>query len=142
MSAILPGLGQAYNKKYWKMPVIYAGFIGLGYAVSANHVKYKAYRDAYVARVDSDPNTVDTKYMNLYTDGNLITLQDYYHRYRDLAIIGCAALYVLNIIDASVDAHLFNFDVSDDLSMRIVPSVCPVYGSNTFRNALTVQLQF
>ena len=110
MSALFPGLGQAYNKKYWKMPVIYAGFGGLGYAIGTTHTKYIIYRDAYIKRVDGDSTTIDD--FQLYSSDNLFTLQDYYRRNRDLFIIGTAALYVLNIIDASVDAHLFSFNVS------------------------------
>lgn len=120
MSACLPGLGQAYNKKYWKVPVIYAGFGGLGYAFNFNQTRYVQYRDAYKYRVDGDANTVD-EYVNIYTDDNLLELKNYYHRYRDLTVVGGVLLYTLNIIDAAVDAHLFSFDVSDNLSLNIVP---------------------
>lgn len=121
MSAILPGLGQAYNHKYWKIPIIYAGMAGLGYVVKFNNDYYQRFRKAYVYRVDGDPLTVDA-YEGEYTESNLNTLQEFYHRNRDLSIIGCAAFYVLNIIDATVDAHLYYFDVSDDLSLKINPS--------------------
>ncbi|MDQ3047031.1 MAG: DUF5683 domain-containing protein, partial [Bacteroidota bacterium] len=101
MSAVLPGLGQAYNKKYWKIPVIYAGFAGLGYAINFNQVKYVRYRNALRTRLDSDPATVDN-YVGQYSDDQLNTLQQYYHRYRDLSVIGAVLIYVLNIVDASV----------------------------------------
>lgn len=119
-SALLPGAGQAYNRKYWKMPLIYAGFAGLGYAIQFNNKKYALYRDAYRLRVDSDPNTIDA-FDGLYSNTDLVTLKNSYHRYRDLSIIGAVALYFLNIIDANVDAHLFTFDVSDDLSFNFQP---------------------
>lgn len=119
-SAILPGLGQAYNKKYWKIPIVYAGYAGLGYAFYFNQTNYIRFKKAYVARVDDDPATTDN-FGSLYSADNLKTLQDYYHRYRDLTIIGMAVLYTLTIIDATVDAHLFEFDVSDNLSITIQP---------------------
>jgi hypothetical protein len=121
-SAILPGLGQAYNKKYWKIPVIYAGFATLGYFIFTNNDQYNTYKDAYVARVDDDPTTVDD-YTDIYSEQDLITLKDFYRRNRDLAIIGTGVWYVLNILDASVDAHMFYFDVNDNLSMRIAPGL-------------------
>ena len=142
MSAILPGLGQVYNKKYWKPPVLYIGFAALGYAVAYNNKLYRSYRDAYIERVDNDPTTIDIKYQKVYTDANLVTLQDYYHRYRDLAFVGCTVLYVLNIIDASVDAHLFYFDVSDNLSLQISPFTYPVLSGNTVVNGISLKARF
>jgi hypothetical protein len=121
-SAILPGLGQAYNKKYWKIPVIYAGFAGLGYFVVTNNDQYKTYKEAYLHRVDGDSTTTD-EFTDVYTDQDLITLKDFYRRNRDLAIIGMTVLYVLNILDASVDAHMFTFNVNDNLSMKLTPGM-------------------
>ncbi len=139
-STALPGLGQGYNKKYWKIPVIYAGFAGLAYSYSINQTKFKTYRNAYKYRIDSDPNTTDA-YVGVYTDENLNTLQKYYHRYRDLSVIGMAALYVLNIVDASVDAHLFKFDVSDNLTMNIAPTFINT-SSNTFTSGIGLKIKF
>lgn len=121
MSALLPGSGQAYNKKYWKIPVLYCGFAGLAYAISFNDGEYSQYKDAYRLRLDGDENTVDP-FVGVYSDNDLSTLKDYYRRNRDLSIIGCGLLYILNIVDASVDAHLFGFNVSNDLSLNITPS--------------------
>jgi len=120
MSAILPGSGQVYNHKWWKVPIIYGGFAALGYAINFNNREYNLYRDAYLLRIDNDPSTVD-QFNGIYTDANLLYLQDYYHRNRDLSIIGAVILYTLNIVDADVDAHLFNFDVSPNLSLNIQP---------------------
>ncbi len=122
MSAILPGAGQAYNKKYWKIPVIYAGFAGLAYAISFNQKEYRNYRNAYDQRLDNDPATVDN-YVGTYSDADLGTLKDFYRRNRDLSIIGTGVLYLLNIIDASVDAHLYDFNVNDDLSIKLAPTL-------------------
>jgi len=120
MSALLPGAGQAYNKKYWKMPIIYAGFAGLGYLVKVNNDDYKTYKNAYSDRLDDDPATVDN-YVDIYSDEDLVTLKDYYRRNRDLSAIGIGILYILNVLDAAVDAHLFYFSVNDELTMHVVP---------------------
>jgi Family of unknown function (DUF5683) len=140
-SAILPGLGQVYNKKYWKLPIIYAGTFGLIYSFQFNQLRYTKYRDAYKYRIDGDANTTDN-YVGRYSDESLNTLQKYYHRYRDLTVIGFAALYALNIIDASVDAHLFTFDVSDDLSMHIQPTLIHTASINQYTTGLSFQIKF
>lgn len=124
MSIALPGLGQAYNKKIWKIPIIYAGFVGLGYFVKINNDDYKTYKNAYKDRLDGDESTVDP-YVGIYSDNDLVTLKNYYRRNRDLSIIGIGVLYILNVLDASVDAHLFNFNVSDDLSIMVQPEYIP-----------------
>lgn len=119
MSTALPGLGQAYNRKFWKIPIVY----GLGgytvYAALANNSFYKLYRDAYRLRTDGDPLTLDT-----YPDETDFTLQqrrDEFRRDRDYFWILTGVVYVLNIVDAAVDAHLFYFNVSDKLSMQFLP---------------------
>lgn len=109
MSAILPGLGQAYNHKYWKIPVIYIGFTGLSYLAIQNNKWYSESKTAYKNHTGDDAQTIAN--------------MGYYHRNRDLSIIACAAVYILNVVDASVDAHLFTFDVSDDLSLNFQPSI-------------------
>ncbi|HLG34131.1 MAG TPA: DUF5683 domain-containing protein [Bacteroidia bacterium] len=118
-SAILPGAGQAYNKKYWKIPIIYAGIGVLVYAIDFNQNNYSTFKDAYIIRTDGDSTTTD-EYPR-YTDDNLKTLFEYYRRNRDLSYILISTLYVLNILDAYVDAELFYFDVSDKLSLRTTP---------------------
>ena len=147
-SAVLPGLGQAYNKKYWKIPIIYVGFGTIGYFISWNNGFYSTYKLAYSDLTDDDPDTDSyldleaTQYYDLDdpTDFNnfksgLSKQQDYYRRNRDLLIIGMVAFYGLNIIDASVDAHLFDFDISEDLTLNWQPAVKTfekqlVYGVN------------
>jgi hypothetical protein len=134
LSACLPGLGQAYNrtlirpdgsrvKSLWKIPVIYAGFGGLAYGFAWNQAFVKDYRDALRLRYDDDSTTVDQ--FPRYTDNDLVTLKNYYQRYRDLCIIGFAALYTLQIVDAAVDAHLSTFDVSENLSLNVRPAFYP-----------------
>jgi hypothetical protein len=120
-STLLPGWGQIYNKKYWKAPVAWA-LIGtpIGFAVY-NQQQYREFSDAYLAAVDSDPST-QNPYEGLYSPEQLITLQTTYRRWRDLSVILAATAYALNILDAYVDGHLYYFDISDDLSMRIEPT--------------------
>lgn len=151
-SAVLPGLGQAYNKKYWKIPVIYAGFGTIGYFIGWNNGFYKTYKLAYNDLTDTNPDTNShldldaTQYYDLDnpTDYNnfksgLSKQSEYYRRNRDLLIISMIGFYGLNIIDASVDAHLFDFDISEDLTMNWQPAVQTfekqlVYGANfTFK---------
>jgi hypothetical protein len=120
LSTALPGLGQAYNKKYWKIPIVYAGFAGLGYWIGRNVKNYRTYRDAYQFRMDDDSLTIDP-FVEQYGNADLKTLKDFYKRNLDLSIILTAVWYALNIVDAAVDAHLFEFDVSDNLSMRVQP---------------------
>lgn len=120
MSAVVPGSGQIYNRKWWKVPIIYGGFIGLGYVITTNTKEYNTYRDAYLIRIDTIPSTVD-EFDGIYTDANLLELQEFHRRNRDLAFVGAFVLYALNIIDANVDAHLFDFDVSEDLTLNIEP---------------------
>ncbi len=112
-SAILPGLGQAYNKKYWKIPIVY-GALGVSlYFFSDNNTKYRRYRDAYKRRL-AGYHDDDFQYLD---DTRLIAAQRFYQRNRDLSMLITAAFYILNIVDANVDAHLIQFNVSDKLSL-------------------------
>lgn len=128
-SAALPGLGQIYNRKYWKVPLVYGGFATLGYFINFNNGEYVKYRQAYSDILDLDPNT--SSYLRLipnyraelesqYID-KLRQYKDYWRRNRDLLVISTAMFYALNIIDASVDAHFFKFDISDDLTLKWAP---------------------
>lgn len=112
-SAILPGLGQAYNKKYWKIPIVY-GAIGTGvYSYMWNNKKYHQYRDAYKNRLAGKPD--DFSYLD---NDRLIQGQRFYQKNRDLSAIVTVGLYILNIVDANVDAHLMQFNVNDNLSVK------------------------
>jgi hypothetical protein len=140
LSTVLPGSGQIYNKKYWKAPVIYAGFAGLAYSFQFNQSRYVKYRDALKIRLDKDTTTFDP-YVDVYSVDQLSTLYQYYHRYRDLTVIGGALLYVLNIVDATVDAHLFTFNVNDDLSLNIHPALINTAG-NRFNTGIGLNISF
>lgn len=144
-SAILPGLGQIYNKKYWKVPIVYIGFGAIGYFIGWNNDNYQFNKKAYNHLVDDNDNTnafleiEAIKYYDLenatsrrnFEDG-LLKRRDYYRRNRDLLIISMAGFYGLQIIDASVDAHLFNFDISDDLTLNWQPSMQHFYKENVY----------
>ncbi|MGZ4035498.1 MAG: DUF5683 domain-containing protein, partial [Bacteroidia bacterium] len=130
--------GQVYNKKYWKVPFIYAAAAGLTYSLEFNQSHYVKYRNAYKDRLNGVPDP----YLGIYTDDNLNTLFVYYHRYRDLSVIGFAALYVLNILDATVDAHLFNFDVSDNLSFNVHPTLINTTAINHYATGLSLNIKF
>ena len=113
-SAILPGLGQAYNKKYWKIPLVYGG-IGAGlYYYSVNNTKYNNYRNAYKRRLAGYD---DDQYQYL-DNSRLISGQRFYQRNRDMSVLVAVGFYVLNIVDANIDAHLMQFNVNDKLSFR------------------------
>ncbi len=119
-SAVLPGLGQAYNKKYWKIPIIYAGLGGLGYLIYYENNRYQGYRKAYIMQVDGNPYTQGI-YGGTSNASTLEIGKNYYRRNLDLACVGLFVWYALNLVDATVDAHLFKFDVSDNLSMNWQP---------------------
>ncbi len=136
-SAIFPGLGQIYNRKYWKLPIIYGGFIGCAYSITWNSTQYNDYKQAYSDIVDNDPNTDSWKNMIRYginpdelTPSQISSYadafknkKDYYRRYRDLSYIITVGVYALCMLDAYVDAQLFDFDISPDLSMRMEPVI-------------------
>lgn len=153
-SLIFPGLGQIYNRKYWKLPLVYGGFIGLTYAVSWNGQYYNDYSKAFKDIMSDDPytndswfNFVKTKY-NKVTDvssteitslqGSFRRQKNYYRRYRDLSIIGMVGLYAICAIDAYIDAQLFDFDISDNLSMRVEPAVISSQPARVAETALGV----
>ncbi len=121
LSVTLPGLGQAYNGRYWKIPIIYAGFGAIAYFVRFNNNEYQGFRRAYVARVDGNPNTVDD--YPFYSTDQLQRATNFYRRNLEVTYILGAALYLLNVLDATVDAHLLDFDVGEELSMNLQPFI-------------------
>jgi len=122
LSTAIPGLGQVYNKKYWKVPIVYAAIgIPLYFAIT-NHRQFNKYKTAYGIRIDGDELTVD-EFDGRLSEDNLKTNIDYYQRNRDLAGIFVGLFYVFNIVDAAVDAHLFNFPKNDNLSFNLQPEL-------------------
>lgn len=138
-SAILPGLGQAYNKKYWKIPLVYGG-MGAGiYFYSTNNTKYHEFRDEYKKRLNGTYNPLDPLFGNLDND-RLISGQRFYQRNRDLSVIVIAAFYVLNIVDANIDAHFSQFNINNELSLR--PDINLNEIDNKHNVGLTLNYQF
>ena len=144
LSLILPGAGQIYNRKYWKLPIIYGGFLGCAYALIWNQQMYRDYSQAYLDIMDDDPRTCS--YLDMLPPRYDITgkeeqfknvfkrKKDFYRRYRDLSAFCFVGVYILAVIDAYVDAQLSAFDITPDLSMRIAPTVLgssPTFGSRS-----------
>ncbi len=121
-SAMLPGMGQIYNGHYWKLPIVYGGLIFTTYLVDFNNTQYSRFRKAYDLLTDGNDETVD-EFGGRYTEANLKYYRDNYRRSRDYAILFTVLIYALNIIDANVFAHLKDFDVSDNLSLRVSPAI-------------------
>ena len=114
-SAVIPGAGQIYTKKYWKVPIIYGGLVASAYFINDNNNQYKEYRDAALLSYETGEDQLE------YTYSELIILKDHYKRNREISYFSFVGVYILNIVDASVNSHLFNFDVSDDISLNIRP---------------------
>ena len=117
-SAIIPGAGQVYTKKYWKVPIIYAGLITSAYYIKESHDLYDMYKQTYLNRLDG--NSTD-EFSTEYSNANLLTLTQYYRRNREVSVLLFTLTYVLNIVDASVSAHLFDYDVHEDISFHLQP---------------------
>ena len=152
LAVAFPGAGQIYNRKFWKIPVVYAGFGVLLYTAGFNSRNYTLYLQAYqdftdvIPETDSyrdvipadpatydpvlHPDTYDPSSASYYKDG-LLRMVDYYKRYRDLSYIGIAAWYLISILDANVDASLFNYDVSNNLDLTLFPVMVPLPGGFT-----------
>ncbi len=136
LALVLPGAGQIYNRKYWKLPIVYGGFVGCAYAMRWNNMMYKDYSQAYMDIMDDDPNTQSyNQFLHLgktIDDSNKAQWtnifkqrKDRYRRWRDLSFFCMIGVYALSVIDAYVDASLSEFDISDDLSMRVGPAILP-----------------
>lgn len=134
LSALFPGLGQIYNRRYWKLPIIVGGYMGLAYATTWNNGMLTDYSRAYSDIMDSDPST--NSYMDFFPNNTqessldkawltniLKSRKDYYRRNRDLCIISMVGVYLIAMVDAYVDASLSHFDISSDLSIDVAPAV-------------------
>lgn len=134
LSALFPGLGQIYNRRYWKLPILIGGFMGLGYATNWNNNQFQDYSQGYRDLLDNDPNT--RSYMKFFPpttneedldkswlQQTLKSRKDYYRRNRDLCIISIVALYLLCMVDSYVDASLAHFDLSPNLSLDVQPAI-------------------
>ena len=141
LALVLPGAGQIYNRKYWKLPIVYGGMMGCLYAMNWNNMMYKDYSQAYLDIMDSDPTTESyNKFLHL---GKVIdssneerykklfkSRKDKYRRWRDLSFFCMIGVYAISVIDAYVDAELSEFDISKDLSLKVEPTVINNHVSN------------
>ena len=153
LALVIPGGGQIYNRKYWKLPLVYGGFIGCMYAMSWNNTMYKDYSQAYIDLMDNDPSTQSYNQflhlgMKITTDADKKRYQDIfrkrkdkYRRWRDLSFFVMLGVYALSVIDAYVDAELSVFDISDDLSLRVEPTIINNRSSSNPIDASSVGLQ-
>ncbi len=120
-SAMLPGLGQIYNKRWWKVPLVYGGFVGIGLVYEFNQRQYKIFLKEAQFRQE-DPTKANPAW-KAYTDDGIIRVKDDYRRTRDLSLLAGVGFYAVQIIDAYIDAKFFRFDVSDDLSLKVDPFI-------------------
>ena len=153
LALVIPGGGQIYNRKYWKLPLVYGGFIGCMYAMSWNNTMYKDYSQAYIDLMDNDPSTQSYNQflhlgMKITTEADKKRYQDIfrkrkdkYRRWRELSFFVMLGVYALSVIDAYVDAELSVFDISDDLSLRVEPTIINNRSSSNPIDASSVGLQ-
>lgn len=123
LMAIVPGLGQIYNHKYWKLPIVYSGFAVIGYFAITNRNYYKTFKNAYDCKV-TNPNC-NNVLANKYSETTLKLIRDYYRRNMQLSYIIGGAWYLLQMIDANVDAHLSHWNISNNLSLEVAPVIQP-----------------
>ncbi len=152
LALVIPGGGQIYNRKYWKLPIVYGGFIGCLYAMNWNNTMYKDYSQAYLDLTDNDPGTqsynqflhlgakIDDLNKKHYEDV-FKKRKDRFRRWRDLSFFILVGVYALSVIDAYVDAELSVFDISKDLSLKVEPTVINNHSSNNLLDASSVGLQ-
>ncbi len=151
LALVLPGAGQIYNRKFWKLPIIYGGFLGCIYALTWNNMMYKDYSQAYLDIMDDDPGTASyNKFLHL---GRMITPEneerykeifksrkDKYRRWRDMSFFVMLGVYALSVVDAYVDAELSVFDISKDLSLKVGPTVLPNHTGGSFLDSQSLGL--
>jgi len=164
MAMAFPGVGQIYNRQYWKLPIVYGGLMGFVYAISWNNKNYQDYKSAYfdiVRDAANDPQALNpdswsqswqdfisananpANYLNnAQFQSNLKSGKDFYRRYRDMSIIFSVVLYLICVADSYVDAQMFDFDVSPDLSMRIAPEIKPATFANSHSFGLSICMTF
>lgn len=136
LSAILPGAGQVYNGKIWKVPILYAGFMTDIYFINFNNKRYETFREALFAFDAGESNQFPSLNRN-----SLVRNVDYWRQNRDMTILLLVGIYALNLVDANVDAHLSGFDISDDLALKIEPGASGIYASSS-PYGITLKLQF
>jgi len=142
MSICLPGLGQVYNKKYWKVPIIYAGLGVMTYFIVTNAGNYSQYKKAYIESVNNDTTGQYQDIVNKYSSQDLLNAREYYRRNLEMTCIITGVWYILNIVDAAVDAHLFTYNISKDISLKVDPVFMGPVMSRNFTSGIRFSLRF
>lgn len=150
LALVIPGGGQIYNRKYWKLPIFYGGFAGCAYALTWNNKMYKDYSAAYKDAVNGNFNSTSItdllppgyKYSESQLTETLRKRKDTYRRYRDLSIFAFIGVYLLSVVDAYVDAELSNFDITPDLSMKVEPAIINSQMTGSSKRNVGVQCSF
>ncbi|MEI7981952.1 MAG: DUF5683 domain-containing protein [Bacteroidota bacterium] len=142
MSACLPGLGQVYNKKYWKVPIVYAGIGVLTYFIYTNADEYMNYKCAYIESSYGNLNGNYSDLVNKYSKDELLSSREFYRRNLEISCLLTAVWYALNILDATVDAHLYTFNISEKLTLRIEPTMQPTGISLKPATGIRISLHF
>lgn len=152
LALVLPGAGQIYNRKYWKLPIIYGGFVGCTYAITWNNQMYHDYSQAYLDIMDDDPNTQSyNQFLHLGATIDASNIERYkeifrkrkdkFRRWRDMGVFVMIGVYAFSVIDAYVDASLSEFDISDDLTFRVEPTIMNDSRSNNPWRSASLGLQ-
>lgn len=145
--SIIPGCGQIYNKKYWKLPIVYGALGITGYFVYDFAHQMTLYKNEFIYRRDGVVDKINPNF-SIYTDENILALRSIYRRRMEIAVAVTAILYIINIFDAVVDAHLYYFDISDDLSLRVTPQIehnrnmASKYHNSSFNYGVNLTLNF
>ena len=152
LAVVLPGAGQIYNRKYWKLPIVYGGIMGCLYAYNWNNQMYSDYRQAFLDIMDADPNTksyetffpsgYDFKRNEEYLKEVFKKRKNRYRRWRDMSVFACVGVYLVSIVDAYVDAHLSSFDISEDINLSIQPDVQPINTQGNSYYGLNCNISF
>ncbi|MFD2160846.1 DUF5683 domain-containing protein [Paradesertivirga mongoliensis] len=140
-SAMIPGWGQVTNKRWWKVPIIYGGFVSLGLAVEFNQRYYRKFLKELQFRYEHEGETSDPELVVIKDQQGLLQYKDFYRRNRDLSVLAGLGLYAINIIDAYVDAKFFRFDISDELGLKVTPAVVPMVSHAQVSGVPGIKLQ-
>lgn len=139
---VAPGLGQIYNRKYWKLPILYAGFGVMGYFIYTNADSYLDYRCAYTESINGNFNGNYADLVNKYSQSELLSASEYYRRNLEVSILITGLWYILNIIDATVDAHLYTYNINENLSLRLEPDLLPPATAFRVQPGLKLSIRF
>ena len=140
LALAIPGAGQIYNKRYLKAGIVYGSFVGLAYMYDFNRDSLSKYQTIYAAKIDGDSTTIDF-YPNR-SEAAVKSDRDFHRKYRDLSLIGFVVLYALQAIDANVDAHLKEFNLNEDLSLKLIPNLYANRPGLGMYNGFTLQYNF